>query len=82
MATIRESNHSALLVVDVQVGVVRTAWDVPRIIGNIQSSRSKKLVRKTFPSSGCSTRTMTWSLAARSGNGCRNWCPRKRDPYS
>jgi nicotinamidase-related amidase len=35
MATIREGNKSALLVVDVQVGVVRTAWEAPRIISNI-----------------------------------------------
>lgn len=35
MATIREGNKAVLLVVDVQVGVVATAWEAPRIIENI-----------------------------------------------
>lgn len=35
MATIREGERSALLVVDVQVGVVQEAWDAPRIVGNV-----------------------------------------------
>ena len=35
MATIREGERSALLVVDVQVGVVQDAWDAPRIVGNV-----------------------------------------------
>jgi nicotinamidase-related amidase len=35
MATIREGNKGVLLVVDVQVGVMRDAWDAPRIIKNI-----------------------------------------------
>lgn len=35
MATIRPGNTSALVVVDVQVGVVNEAWDAPRVIGNI-----------------------------------------------
>ncbi len=35
MATIRKGNQGVLLVVDVQVGVVRKAWDAPRIIGNV-----------------------------------------------
>jgi nicotinamidase-related amidase len=35
MATIREGNKAVLLVVDVQVGVMQTAWDAPRIIKNI-----------------------------------------------
>lgn len=35
MATVREGNKTILVVVDVQVGVVRTAWDAPRIIKNI-----------------------------------------------
>ncbi len=35
MATIRQGNKSVLLVVDVQVGVVGTTWDTPRIINNI-----------------------------------------------
>ncbi len=32
MAIIREGNKAVLLVVDVQVGVMRTSWDSPRII--------------------------------------------------
>jgi nicotinamidase-related amidase len=35
MATIRAGNKDALLVVDVQVGVMRHAWDAPRIVENI-----------------------------------------------
>jgi len=35
MATIRSTGKSALIIVDVQAGVVRNAWDTTRIIGNI-----------------------------------------------
>jgi nicotinamidase-related amidase len=35
MAIVREGNKVVLLVVDVQVGVMRNAWDSPRIINNI-----------------------------------------------
>jgi nicotinamidase-related amidase len=35
MATIREGNRAVLLVVDVQVGVMRNAWDSARIIKNV-----------------------------------------------
>jgi nicotinamidase-related amidase len=35
MAIVREGNKAVLLVVDVQVGVMRNAWDSPRIIKNI-----------------------------------------------
>jgi nicotinamidase-related amidase len=35
MATVREGNKGVLRVVDVQVGVVREAWDAPRIIKNV-----------------------------------------------
>jgi nicotinamidase-related amidase len=35
MSTIRKGNKVALVVVDVQVGVVKDAWDAPRIIKNI-----------------------------------------------
>ena len=35
MAIVRGGNKSALIVVDVQVGVVRDAWDVPRVVGNV-----------------------------------------------
>lgn len=35
MATVREGNKAALLVVDVQVGVVKEAWDADRIVGNV-----------------------------------------------
>lgn len=35
MATVRGGNQSALVVVDVQVGVVRSAWDAGRVIGNV-----------------------------------------------
>lgn len=35
MASIREGNQGVLVVVDVQVGVVKDAWDAPRIVGNI-----------------------------------------------
>jgi nicotinamidase-related amidase len=35
MATVREGNKSVLLVVDVQVGVMKGAWDAARIISNV-----------------------------------------------
>jgi isochorismate hydrolase len=35
MAIVREGNKAVLLVVDVQVGVMQTAWDAQRIIKNI-----------------------------------------------
>jgi nicotinamidase-related amidase len=35
MATVREGNKSVLLVVDVQVDVVKGAWEAPRVIGNV-----------------------------------------------
>jgi nicotinamidase-related amidase len=34
MATIRDGNKTALLVVDMQVGVLGEVWDAPRIVGN------------------------------------------------
>ena len=35
MATVRKGDRPALLVVDVQVGVISDAWDAPRIIQNV-----------------------------------------------
>ncbi len=35
MATVREGNRGVLMVVDVQVGVVRDAWDAARVVGNV-----------------------------------------------
>ena len=35
MATVRDGDKTALLVVDVQVGVMREAWDAPRVIRNV-----------------------------------------------
>ena len=35
MATVREGNKAALLVVDVQVGVMKDAWDAARVIGQV-----------------------------------------------
>jgi nicotinamidase-related amidase len=35
MATVREGRQGVLLVVDVQVGVVKDAWDAPRIVANV-----------------------------------------------
>ena len=35
MATVREGNSGVLVIVDVQVGVMRAAWDAARVIGNI-----------------------------------------------
>ena len=36
MATVREGTTPVLLVVDVQVGVMRDAWDSPRVIRNVR----------------------------------------------
>ena len=35
MATIRQGNATVLMVVDVQVGVMKSAWDGGRVIGNV-----------------------------------------------
>ncbi len=35
MATVREGNKAVLVIVDVQVGVMKSSWDSPRVIGNI-----------------------------------------------
>ncbi len=35
MATVRAGNKGVLLVVDVQVGVMKEAWEAPRIINNV-----------------------------------------------
>ena len=35
MSTVREGNRPALVVVDVQVGVLREAWDAARVIANV-----------------------------------------------
>jgi nicotinamidase-related amidase len=41
MAVIRAGNQAVLLVVDVQVGVMRNAWEAPRIIQNIRLAVEK-----------------------------------------
>lgn len=41
MATIRQGSQSVLLVVDVQVGVMRAAWDSARIVENINAAVEK-----------------------------------------
>ncbi|MEW6093576.1 MAG: isochorismatase family protein [Chloroflexota bacterium] len=48
MATIREGKKMVLLVVDVQVGVMRQAWDSPRIINNIVTA-VEKARRQSIP---------------------------------
>ena len=41
MATVREGNKKALLVVDAQVGVMQPTWQAPRIIQNIRIAVEK-----------------------------------------
>jgi nicotinamidase-related amidase len=41
MALIRAGHQAVLLVVDVQVGVMRSAWEAPRVIRNIASAIEK-----------------------------------------
>lgn len=41
MATIRKGNKAALLVVDVQVGVMKNVWEPPRIIDNLEGVVNK-----------------------------------------
>lgn len=38
MATVREGNKGVLVVVDVQAGVMRNAWDADRIVGNVSQT--------------------------------------------
>lgn len=35
MATVRDGNKGVLIVVDVQVGVVKAAWEAPRVVRNV-----------------------------------------------
>ena len=35
MATVREGNRPVMIVLDVQAGVVKGAWEAPRVIGNV-----------------------------------------------
>ena len=41
MATIREGNKQALVIVDVQVGVMQNAWDADRVIRNVAKTVEK-----------------------------------------
>lgn len=41
MATVREGNRPALLVVDLQVGVVASAWEADRVLANAATSVAK-----------------------------------------
>ena len=41
MATIREGNKQALLIVDVQVGVMQTVWEADRVINNVAKAVEK-----------------------------------------
>ena len=45
MATVREGNKQVLMVVDVQVGVMKEAWDAPRIIGNVSRAVARARVQ-------------------------------------
>lgn len=38
MATVRDGHRAALVVVDLQVGVVRAAWDVSRVVANVAAT--------------------------------------------
>ena len=35
MATVRDGSRGVRVVVDVQIGVTRDAWDAPRVIGRV-----------------------------------------------
>ncbi len=35
MATVRDGNKGVLIVVDMQVGVVKSAWEAPRVVRNV-----------------------------------------------
>ena len=41
MATVREGSKGVVVVVDVQVGVTKDAWDAPRVIGKVASTVSR-----------------------------------------
>ena len=45
MAIKREGNKAVLLVVDVQVGVMRNAWNAPQTIHNIGACSKKQETR-------------------------------------
>lgn len=46
MATVREGNTGVLIVVDVQVGVVKGAWDAPRVVKNVATAVARARAMK------------------------------------
>jgi nicotinamidase-related amidase len=46
LAKVREGNTGVLLIVDVQVGVMKDAWDAPRIIGNVVRAVERARARR------------------------------------
>ena len=64
MSTVREGNRPVLVVVDVQVGVLREAWDAARVIANV--ARAVERARaQDVPSCGCSMYRTSCRRAAR-----------------
>ena len=73
MATIRQGNQGVLIVVDVQVGVVKNAWETPRVVANVARTVERARDQGT-PLFGYSTRPTICRTEARSGSGCPSWC--------
>ncbi len=46
MATVGEGNKGVLLVVDVQVGVMRAAWDASRVVSNVARAVERARARR------------------------------------
>jgi nicotinamidase-related amidase len=67
MSTLENRPNTALLVVDVQTGVVKDAYERGRVIANI-GSLVEKARRERVASSGCSTPTSSSHWGATIGH--------------
>ena len=67
MTTLENRPNTALLVVDVQNGVVAEAHERDAVVANVASLVEHGTARQVSRSSGCSTRTSTSRKGATSG---------------
>ena len=81
MATVGEGNKAALVVVDVQIGVMREAWDASRVVGNV--ARAVERARaENVPVIWVHTQTTTYQRKVHSGSGCQSLYQPKASPAS
>jgi len=71
MTTLENRPNTALLVIDVQNGVVGGAYERNTVVANV-GTVVEKLARRRYRSSGCSTRATTSRREASSGRSFRS----------